>query len=72
MIRPVRRPRLGLAVTWFAAFWVAGVRPSLAALLGAWSVYWALSERPQVGLNWAIFGAVLTAAFVLLVVETYT
>ena len=72
MIRPVRRPRLGLAVTWFAAFWVAGVRPSLAALLGAWSVYWALSERPQVGLNWAIFGAVLTAAFVLLVVETYS
>jgi uncharacterized BrkB/YihY/UPF0761 family membrane protein len=57
---------------WFAAFWVAGVRPSLAALLGAWTVYWALSERPRVGLNWAVFGAVLTMAFVTLAVETYT
>lgn len=56
---------------WFAAFWVAGVRPSLAALLGGWTVYWSLSERPRVGLNWAIFGAVLTAAFVTLAVETY-
>ena len=51
-----RRPRLGIATVWFAAFWVAGVRPSLAALLGAWSVYWSLSERPQVGLEWAGFG----------------
>ena len=66
-----RRPRLGLATVWFAAFWVAGVRPSLAALLGAWSVYWSLSERPAVGLNWAAFGAVLTAMFVLLAVETH-
>ena len=51
-----RRPRLGLATVWFVAFWVAGVRPSLAALLGAWSVYWSLSERPRVGLEWAVFG----------------
>ncbi|HEY3962897.1 MAG TPA: hypothetical protein VGL84_10260 [Gaiellaceae bacterium] len=67
-----RRPRLGLAITWFAAFWVAGVRPSIATLLAAWSVYWALAERPRVGLQWALFGGVLTAVFVLLVVETYT
>jgi hypothetical protein len=53
------------------AFWVAGVRPSLAALLGAWSVYWSLSERPQVGLEWAAFGLVVTAMSVLLAVETY-
>ena len=66
-----RRPRLGLATVWFVAFWVAGVRPSLAALLGAWSVYWSLSERPQVGLEWAVFGAVVTAMCVLLAVETY-
>jgi hypothetical protein len=71
MVRPARRPRLGLVVTWFVAFWVAGVRPSLAAVLGAWTVYWSLSERPQVGLNWAIFGAVLTAFFVALAVATY-
>lgn len=58
-------------MTWFAAFWVAGVRPSLAALLGAWTVYWALSERPQVGVQWAAFGSVLTALFVVLVVETH-
>jgi uncharacterized BrkB/YihY/UPF0761 family membrane protein len=69
--RPTRRPRLGIAIVWFAAFWVAGVRPSLATLLAAWTVYWALSERPQVGLSWAVFGAVLTVAFAVLVVETY-
>jgi drug/metabolite transporter (DMT)-like permease len=57
---------------WFAAFWVAGVRPSIATLLAAWSVYWALAERPRVGLQWALFGAVLTLCFALLVVETYT
>jgi hypothetical protein len=67
-----RRPRLGIAIVWFAAFWVAGVRPSLAALLGAWTVYWSLSERPRVPLTWAVFGTVLTAAFLVLVVETYT
>jgi len=66
-----RRPRLGIATIWFAAFWVAGVRPSLAALLGAWSVYWSLSERPKVGLSWACFGLILTAMFVVLAVETY-
>lgn len=66
-----RRPRLGIATIWFAAFWVAGVRPSLAALLGAWSVYWALSERPRVGLQWAGFGIVLTAMCVVLALETY-
>jgi uncharacterized BrkB/YihY/UPF0761 family membrane protein len=66
-----RRPRLGIATIWFAAFWVAGVRPSLAALLAAWSVYWSVSERPEIGLEWACFGAVLTAVFVLLAVETY-
>ena len=66
-----RRPRLGIATVWFAAFWVAGVRPSLAALLGAWSVYWSLSERPRVGLEWAGFGLILTAMFALLAVETY-
>jgi hypothetical protein len=66
-----RRPRLGIATVWFAAFWVAGVRPSLAALLGAWSVYWSLSERPKVGLEWAGFGVILTAMFALLAVETY-
>jgi uncharacterized BrkB/YihY/UPF0761 family membrane protein len=71
-LRLPRRPRLGLAITWFAAFWVAGVRPSIATLLAAWSVYWALAERPRVGLQWALFGAVLTACFALLVVETYT
>ena len=56
---------------WFAAFWVAGVRPTIAMLLGAWSVYTALAERPQVGLQWALFGAVLTAFFAVLVVATY-
>jgi uncharacterized BrkB/YihY/UPF0761 family membrane protein len=66
-----RRPRLGLATVWFVAFWVAGVRPSLAAVLGGWSVYWSLSERPQVGLQWAAFGSLLTAMCVLLAVETY-
>ncbi len=66
-----RRPRLGIATVWFAAFWVAGVRPSLAALLAAWSVYWSLSERPRVGLEWAGFGVILTAMFALLAVETY-
>lgn len=66
-----RRPRLGIAIVWFAAFWVAGVRPSLAALLAAWSVYWSLSERPKVGLEWAGFGVILTALFLVLAVETY-
>jgi uncharacterized BrkB/YihY/UPF0761 family membrane protein len=71
-LRLPRRPRLGLAITWFAGFWVAGVRPSIATLLAAWSVYWALAERPRLGLQWALFGAVLTAFFALLVVQTYT
>lgn len=71
-LHPLRRPRLGLAITWFAAFWVAGVRPSIAALLGAWSVYTALSERPRVGLEWAIFGAVLTVFFAALATAAYT
>lgn len=71
-LRPLRRPRLGLAITWFAAFWVAGVRPSIATQLAAWTVYWALAERPRIGLHWALFGAVLTAFFAVLVVQTYT
>ena len=71
-LRPLRRPRLGLAIIWFAAFWVAGVRPSIATLLGVWSVYTALAERPHVGLEWALFGAVLTVFFAALVVATYT
>jgi hypothetical protein len=66
-----RRPRLGIAIIWFVSFWVAGVRPSLAALLAGWSVYWSLSERPHVGLNWAVFGAVLTVLWLVLVGETY-
>ena len=57
---------------WFAAFWVAGVRPSIAMLLGAWSVYTALAERPHVGLQWALFGAVLTVFFAVLVAATHT
>lgn len=69
---PLRRPRLGLAITWFAAFWVAGVRPSIATLLGAWSIYTALAERPRLGLEWALFGSVLTAFFAALAVATYT
>lgn len=64
-----RRPRLGILVTWFAAFWVAGVRPLLAVLLGAWTVYAALSERPQLGREWAVFGAVLTLLFLAVAVE---
>jgi hypothetical protein len=68
VLRPPRRPRLGIAIVWFAAFWVAGVRPVLALLLGAWTVYWALSERPAVGLNWAAFGAVLTVFFAVIAV----
>ena len=70
-LRVRRRPRLCIAIVWFAAFWVAGVRPSLAALLAAWSVYWSLSERPKVGLEWAGFAVILTALFVVLAVETY-
>lgn len=66
-----RRPRLGIATVWFASFWVAGVRPSIAALLGAWTVYWSLSERPRTGWPWTVFALVLTATFVLLAVETY-
>lgn len=69
---PLRRPRLGLAIVWFAAFWVAGVRPSIATLLGAWSVYTALAERPRVGLQWALFGTVLTVFFAALVVTADT
>ncbi len=72
MIRsPARRPRLGLLVSWFVAFWVAGARPWLAALLAAWTVYAALSERPQVGPEWAAFGAVLTAFFAVLAVQPH-
>ena len=66
-----RRPRLGILVAWFVGFWVAGVRPALAAVLGAWSVVAALSERPALGLEWVLYGAVLTAMFVLLAIETY-
>jgi uncharacterized BrkB/YihY/UPF0761 family membrane protein len=65
------RPRLGIATVWFASFWAAGVRPSLALLLGAWTVYWSLSERPRLGLEWAAFGAVLTTLFGVLAVERY-
>lgn len=72
MLHPVRRPRLGIAIVWFVAFWVAGVRPGLACLLGAWTVYWALSERPAVGLNWAAYGTVLTAFFGVAAVYAYT
>jgi hypothetical protein len=71
MLHPARRPRLGLAISWFVAFWVAGVRPSLAALLGAWTVYSALSERPAVGAQWAAFGAVLTVFFAFLAVHAH-
>lgn len=71
MLQPARRPRLGLAIAWFVAFWVAGVHPSLAAVLAAWTVYWALSERPAVGLQWAAFGAVLTAFFVVAAVHAH-
>jgi hypothetical protein len=71
-LHPLRRPRLGLAISWFAAFWVAGVRPSIATLLAAWSVYAALAERPRVGLEWPLFGACLTAFCAALVVLTYT
>lgn len=69
MLHPVRRPRLGLAISWFVAFWVAGVHPAPAAVLAAWTVYWALSERPAVGLNWALFAGALTVAFAVLAVE---
>ena len=72
MTRPlVRRPRLGILVSWFVAFWVAGVRPSLAALLAAWTVYAALAERPQIGREWAAFGAVLTVLFAFLAVQAH-
>jgi len=70
-LHPARRPRLGLAISWFVAFWAAGDRPALALLLAAWTVYWALSERPAVGLQWAAYGAVLTALFTVLTVEAY-
>ena len=62
---------MGIAITWFASFWAAGVRPLLAVLLGAWTVYWALSERPRLGREWAAFGAVLTVSFVVIAVEGY-
>jgi hypothetical protein len=68
MLHPARRPRLGIAIAWFVAFWVAGVHPALATLLAAWTVHWALSERPAVGLNWAAFGAVLTVFFAVIAV----
>jgi hypothetical protein len=71
-LHTLRRPRLGLAIIWFAAFWVAGVRPSIATLLGAWSVYAALAERPRVGLEWALFGVVLTAFFAALAIGAHT
>ena len=64
-----RRPRLGILVSWFVAFWVAGVRPLLAALLAAWTVYAALAERPALGRQWAAFGAVLTLFFLAVAVE---
>jgi hypothetical protein len=69
MERPARRPRLGLAIAWFVAFWVAGTRPQLAALLAAWTVYWAISER--LGLEWAAFGAVLTVFCAVVALATY-
>jgi hypothetical protein len=71
MLHSARRPRLGLAISWFVAFWVAGVHPWLACLLGAWTVYWALSERPAVGPQWAAYGAVLTAFFTVVAVHGY-
>jgi drug/metabolite transporter superfamily protein YnfA len=71
MRSPARRPRLGLLVSWFVAFWVAGVRPSLATLLAAWTVYAALSERPQVGREWAAFGGILAVLFAVLAVQTH-
>lgn len=71
MLHPVRRPRLGLAISWFVAFWVAGVHPSLAAAFAAWTVYWALSERPAVGPQWAAFGASLTVVFAVATVHAY-
>jgi hypothetical protein len=70
-LTPARRPRLGLLVSWFVAFWVAGVRPALAALLAAWTVYAALSERPRLGLEWAVFGAAVTCLCVALAVEAH-
>jgi hypothetical protein len=69
MWHPARRPRFGLALSWFVAFWVAGVRPLLGALLAVWTVYWALSER--VGLEWVLFGVVLTAFCTVVAVATY-
>ena len=72
MLHPARRPKLGITIAWFVAFWVAGVRPSLAGLLAAWTVYWALSERPAVGLEWALFGSVLTVFFLALAVVGHT
>ena len=71
MARLPRRPRLGIAISWFVAFWVAGQRPALAALLAAWTVYWALSERPPVGLQWALYGGFLTLVFAALAVRGY-
>jgi len=53
----------------FASFWVAGQRPSMAALLALWCVYWALSERPQVGLQWALFAVALFVMDVVLAIE---
>jgi hypothetical protein len=69
MRRPPRRPRLGLTIAWFVAFWVAGARPLLAVLLAAWTVYWALSER--LGLEWAAFGVALTVFCAVVAVATY-
>ena len=71
MLHPARRPRLGLAITWFGAFWAAGVHPAPAALLAGWTVYWALSERPAVGLHWALFGSALTLFFAAAAVVSY-
>jgi hypothetical protein len=56
-------------MAWFVAFWVAGVRPLLGALLAAWTVYAALSER--LGLEWVLFAVVLTAFCTVVAVATY-
>lgn len=72
MRRPPRRPRIGLALAWLVAFWVAGARPLPAVLLAGWTVYWALSERPAVGVEWALFGGVLTAFLAALAVTGFT
>jgi hypothetical protein len=71
MLNLARRPRLGLAISWFVAFWVAGPRPAAATLLAVWTVYWALSERPALGLQWAAYASVLTVFFGYLAVQAH-